>query len=508
MIRLLRLGACALAVPLIATLLLAPSARAESHETAAAPPPPAFELRIWQNVADPERLAYSARPVGGSWTALGTVPLTFDRLTPSRTYRLGDFSLATAPDAPSVEVVILQSVDTPELIYINARHSSDSWRAFVARPLDLSEVSPSGRHRYARITLDFGRLSLRDAIGQMLLVGFRGVALDADSRAMLSAVKPGGVILFDFDGPSGGAEDRNITGPEQLSALTAELQAASAIPLFIAIDAEGGYVNRLRTRYGFPLVVPSAQTLGEGTPEDTAAIAAELARELSAYGINWNLAPVVDVNIDPESPAIGYWERSFSADPETVTAHARAFVESHREHGVITVLKHFPGHGSAAGDTHIGVTDVTATYQRAEELEPYRRLIEEGYDAPVMTAHIVNRNLDERALPATLSRPIMTDLLRDEIGFEGLVLSDDMQMGAIVTEYGLEEAAVEAISAGVDIILLTNQPAPYDLAIVTRVRDAISRAVTVGLISPERIRESLERITALKNAYGVIDVIE
>ena len=504
MIRLLRLGACALAVPLLAGLLLAHSARADSHESAA-PPPPAFELRIWQDVADPERLAYSARPVGGSWTGLGTVPLPLDSLTPSRTYRLGEFSLATAPDAPSLEIVILQSVDTPDLLFLNARLSTGSWGAFVARPLDLSEVSPSGRHRYASITLDFGRLSLRDAIGQMLLVGFRGVALDADSRAMLSGVRPGGVILFDFDGPSGGVEDRNITGPEQLSALTTELQAASSIPLFVAIDAEGGYVNRLKTRYGFPLVVPSAQVLGEGSPEDTAAIAAALAAELSAYGINWNLAPVVDVNIDPESPAIGYWERSFSADPEVVTAHARAFVEGHREHGVITVLKHFPGHGSAAGDTHIGVTDVTATYQRADELEPYRRLIAEGYDAPVMTAHIVNRNLDEGALPATLSRLIMTDLLRGELGFEGLVLSDDMQMGAIVTEFGLEEAAVEAINAGVDIILLTNQPAPYDLALVTRVRDAIARAVTGGLISPERIRESLERITALKSAYGIIE---
>ena len=505
MIRLLRFGALAFAVPVLAGLLLAPSARADSQESAVAPPPPAFELRIWQDVADPERLAYSARPVDGSWAALGTVPLPLDHLTPSRTYRLGRFSLATAPDAPSLDVTIVQSIDTPSLLYINARVSGGSWRAFVPRTLDLAELSPSGRYRYAQITLDFGRLPLRDAIGQMLLVGFRGVALDAESLAMLSRVKPGGVILFDFDGPSGGAEDRNITGPQQLGALTAELQAASTTSLFIAIDAEGGYVNRLRTRYGFPLVVPSAQTLGEGSPEDTAAIAAELAAELSAYGINWNLAPVVDVNIDPESPAIGYWERSFSADPEVVTAHARAFVEGHREHGVITVLKHFPGHGSAAGDTHIGVTDVTDTYQRADELEPYRRLIAEGYDAPIMTAHIVNRNLDERALPATLSRPIMTDLLRGEMGFEGLVLSDDMQMGAIVTEFGLEEAALEAINAGVDIVLLTNQSGPYDLAVITRVHDAIARAVTEGLISAERIRESLERITALKREYGIIE---
>ncbi len=347
--------------------------------------------------------------------------------------------------------------------------------------------------------------ALRAAVGQMLLVGFRGVTLDAESRAMISGVQPGGVLLFDHDSPSGGAEDRNITGPEQLRALTAELQEASAIPLLIAVDAEGGYVQRLKPRYGFSVDVPSAESLGRGSPEDTAAVASDLAAELRAHGINWNLAPVVDVDIDPESPAIGALERSFSADPAAVTAHARAFIEAHSAQGVIATLKHFPGHGSAAGDTHAGVTDVTATFRRGEELAPYRLLIAEGYDGPVMTAHIVNRNLDESGRPATLSRLIMTDLLRGELGFGGLLLSDDMQMGAIVAEYGLEEAAVEAVRAGVDVIMLTNQHAPYDLAVITRVRDAILGAVGDGRITVDRIHESLERITALKRDYGVIE---
>ena len=505
MIRLFRLGACALALLLLTGLLLAPSARAASRGSDATGPPPAFEVRIWRSVADPDRVYYSARPRDGSWAVRGTVSLPLDRLSRSGHYRFGDFSLGTAPGAPAIEVRIWQSVAGPRVLHISARASNGSWRAFGTRPLHMSGVSSSGLYRYAHFTLDFGRLPLDEAIGQMLLVGFRGVALDDESRRMLSDMKPGGIILYDYDGPSGGADDRNITGPEQLIALTAELQGASATPLFIAIDAEGGFVHRLKEQDGFPLVVPSAQTLGEGSPEDTAAIASALAAELRAYGINWNLAPVVDVNIDPESPAIGYWERSFSADPAVVAAHARAFVEAHRDHNVITALKHFPGHGSAAGDTHIGVTDVTATYQRDDELAPYRQLIADGYDSPIMTAHVVNRNLDESARPATLSRPIMIDLLRGELGFEGLVLSDDMQMGAIVAEYGLEEAAVEAVRAGVDIIMLTNQHSPYDLGVITRVRDALLRAVASGLIAEDRIYESVERITALKRQYGLIE---
>ena len=297
---------------------------------------------------------------------------------------------------------------------------------------------------------------------------------------------------------------RNITSREQLRALIAEIQAQATIPYFIAIDAEGGYVNRLKSKYGFELVVPSAQDMGAADPASTAAVADALAREMKEIGVNWNFAPVVDVNIDPESPAIGAIERSFSGDPGVVAAHARAFIDAHNSQRVITALKHFPGHGSASGDTHLGVTDVTDTYQRATELAPYSALIGEGYGSPIMTAHIVNRNLDADARPATLSRAIMTTLLRDEIGFEGVVISDDMQMGAIVEEYGLTEAAIEAINAGVDIVMLANQQGDYDVGRVYRVRDAILQAVADGAIPEERIRQSAERVEALKREYGIL----
>ena len=346
--------------------------------------------------------------------------------------------------------------------------------------------------------------TLEQAVGQMLMVGFRGERLEGEAAAMLRDIKPGGVVLYDYDGPTKGELTRNITSREQLRGLIAELQAQAETPYFIAIDAEGGYVNRLKSKYGFDVAVPSAQEMGAADPASTAAIADALAREMREIGVNWNFAPVVDVNINPESPAIGAIERSFSGDPDVVAAHARAFIDAHRAQQIITALKHFPGHGSAAGDTHLGVADVTDTYQRAAELAPYVSLIGDGYVGAIMTAHIVNRNLDADARPATLSRAIMTTLLRDKIGFDGVVISDDMQMGAIVEEYGLTEAAIAAINAGVDIVMLANQQGEYDVGRVYRVRDAILQAVSDGAIPEERIRQSAERIAALKREYGIL----
>ena len=346
-------------------------------------------------------------------------------------------------------------------------------------------------------------MSLEQVVGQMLLIGFRGVDLDDDTAAMLREIQPGGVLLFDYDGPSKGELPRNITSPAQLQALTAELQDATAISYFIAIDAEGGYVNRLKPKYGFTVTLASAQTLGSQPPANTETQAAAMADVLHEMGINLNLAPVVDVNVDPASPAIGKWERSFSDDPSAVVAHANAFVKAHQERGIITTLKHFPGHGSAAGDTHLGVTDVTATYRADSELAPYRQLIDAGYDGAVMTAHIVNRNLDPGGQPATLSAAIVSGLLRDELGFDGVIISDDMQMGAIVAEYSLESAAVAAVNAGVDVVMLTNQHEEYDVGSVYRVRDAIVEAISKGDVSEERVRESARRILALKRKYDI-----
>ena len=344
-------------------------------------------------------------------------------------------------------------------------------------------------------------ISIEVAVGQMLMIGFRGDVLDGDIAAMLRDIQPGGVVLFDYDLPSKGKVVRNITSPKQLRALTSALQGIA--PYFIAVDAEGGYVNRLKNKYGFTVSAPSAQALGRKSPGKTQRVADALARELKEMGINWNFAPVVDVNIDPESPAIGVIERSFSDVPRAVVAHANAFIKAHQEQQVIPTLKHFPGHGSAAGDTHLGVTDVTETYRRAKELLPYQKFIQKGYEDPIITAHIVNRRLDKGGRPATLSHDIMTKLLRYEMGFDGVVISDDMQMGAIVEAYGLAEAVVEAVKAGVDMILLANQIGEYNIDHVYDVKNAIVQAVADGVVGEDRICESFDRIQRLKQRFGI-----
>ncbi|MEZ4582792.1 MAG: glycoside hydrolase family 3 N-terminal domain-containing protein [Caldilineaceae bacterium] len=212
-------------------------------------------------------------------------------------------------------------------------------------------------------------------IGQMLMVGFRGVSAPENS-AIVRTIREqhvGAVVLFEYNiSPSlqASATLRNLTGALQ----TAALQVAE-IPLLIAIDQEGGQVTRLREAYGFPRTV-SAGYLGALNDVDaTYSFADAMASSLADHGVNLNLAPVVDVNVNPRNPVIGAYERSFSADPETVTTQATAFVRAHHDHGVLCTLKHFPGHGSSTGDTHLGFVDVTDRWSEAE-LTPYRRFIE------------------------------------------------------------------------------------------------------------------------------------
>ncbi len=352
---------------------------------------------------------------------------------------------------------------------------------------------------------DDDSLSLEDAVGQMLLVGFRGETLDTDVRAILDEVRPGGVILYDRDFPSDGVAERNIASPEQLRDLIAALQDQAHVAYFIAVDAEGGVVHRLKERYGFRVVVPSHQALGAGPISETESIAADLATELAKLGINWNFAPVVDVNLVADSPSIGGLERSFSADPEVVAAHAAAFAGALRDGGVIPILKHFPGHGSDAGVRHRGIPDVSETYQHDVELSPYRALIADGYDDAIFVSHVVNRVLDSSGRPASLSPAIVAGVLRDELGFEGVIVSDDVMYAAIVEQYGLGGAAVAAILAGADVLLATNQSPGYDLGQLAEIKEAILAAVEAGEISEERIYESAERILALKRAYGIVE---
>lgn len=334
-------------------------------------------------------------------------------------------------------------------------------------------------------------------VGELVMVGFRGARLE-DSSPIVQQVRAGhvgGVVLFDVDVLSGAR--RNVESPEQLRALVASLQAAAPSPLLVAIDEEGGRVSRLKEDKGFPPTAPARQL---GQRNDVAATrdqARQTARTLAEAGINLNFAPVVDLDRNPASSAIGALGRSYSADPGVVTAHARAVIEEHRAAGVLTALKHFPGHGSASGDSHLGLVDVTGAWAPVE-LDPYRTLVREGNVDMVMTAHLVNQRLDP-AWPATLSPPTIDGLLRREIGFGGPVISDDLQMGAISDEYGLDTAVRQALLAGVDVLLLANNnPRSYEPAIAPQVVDIVVGLVRDGAISEQRIDESLERVRSLK----------
>ena len=349
--------------------------------------------------------------------------------------------------------------------------------------------------------------SLEQMLAQMVMVGFRGTTLASAAPivADISERGVGSVVLFTYD-VALQSPTRNVESPEQLAQLTADLQAltqdskSSAVhtPLLIAADQEGGMVARLNEKHGFPPTM-SAQALGEhNDPAFTYAQAEAMAKTLAAAGINHNLAPVVDINSNPNNPVIGALGRSFSADPAVVIAQARAFIEAHHAHDVTTTLKHFPGHGSSQADSHLGLVDVSATWQR-DELEPYRVLIGEGIVDTVMTAHVFNTQLDP-TYPATLSHATITGILRDELGFDGVVITDDMNMQAITGEYGFEQAAVLAIQAGADLLAYGNNLV-YDPDVAQRAIAALTAAVAKSELTEERIVESYRRILHLKDKF-------
>ncbi len=343
---------------------------------------------------------------------------------------------------------------------------------------------------------------VRLRIADLLLVGFTGteVAGNAEIRRLICDVKVGGVLLFERYATSG--QPRNMVSPTKVTTLTRDLQTLAAQctgrPLFIAADAEGGRVMRLSPRLGYPPTLP-AQELGErDDPVFTQAEARRMGLMLREAGINWNLAPVVDVAVNPANPAVVTIGRTYSADPARVTAHARAFVLGMHEAGVLTALKHFPGHGSSRRDSHQGFTDVSDTAALRVELQPYRALIAAGLADSVMTAHVFNRGLDPWD-PATLSRFTVHRLLRGWLHYDGVAVSDDLLMGAIAQHYGLEDAAVLALGAGVDVLLISQNTGRIDDRAAERVVAAITRAIATGTLSESAVTAAVKRVDTLRS---------
>lgn len=339
-------------------------------------------------------------------------------------------------------------------------------------------------------------------IGSLILVGFRGQDTNApDVKRVLADAKSGrigGVILFDYD-VALKAPGRNIANPAQVKALNAAIREAAGRPFVIAVDQEGGRVDRLKARYGFPPTKSAAeigQTAGSGGHNTKSAAAAGegIGRTLKEAGFNLNFAPVVDVDRNPDNPVIGKIGRSFSDDPNTVTRLAGAFLQGMTDRRVVGCLKHFPGHGSSTGDSHLGVTDVTNTWNEIE-LVPFESLIRQGWDGPIMTAHIFNAKLDPEH-PATLSKKTATDLLRGKLGFRGALISDDLQMWAITDRYGLDKTVELALNAGVDMLTFGNNLV-FDPDAATKVIDIVKKKIASGAIPLSRIKEAHARVSRL-----------
>lgn len=333
--------------------------------------------------------------------------------------------------------------------------------------------------------------SLDIKIGQLIIFGFYGTSVNTNN-AVYKAVaegKVGSILIY----------SRNLTQTntaQNLKDLISNFQSASAIPLFISIDQEGGIVNRLKPELGFPKM-PSAKWIGKiNNPDTTKYYADNIASTLSGLGINLNYAPVLDV-FNPNCPVLGARERCYSKDPEMIIKHAGITVERHHFFGVKTVLKHFPGHGNSLTDSHLGITDVTKTW-KPFELLPYKHLIASNLADAVMTAHIVNGKLDPTLLPATLSKKIMTGLLREELGFKGVIFSDDMMMKAISDQYKLEDAIFKAMNAGVDVLMFSNNIIGIKDYEPANIHAIIKKLVKNGQLSEEQINTSFNRVMALK----------
>lgn len=330
-------------------------------------------------------------------------------------------------------------------------------------------------------------LTLREKIGRLLVVGFTGTRASSTSAVgrAIAAGELGGVILF----------DRNIVSAAQLRALTDRLAdlAPDETPLIVAVDQEGGQVQRLGPKHGFPNV-PSEEAVGARGATYASSVYGAMAVTLQDAGINLNLAPVVDLDVNPRNPAIGAIERAFSADPRAVTTLARAAVRAQHGHGILTTLKHFPGLGSASANTDVAVVDVTKTWREAE-LDPYLELIASGDVDCVMVGNMLNRQIDRRA-PSSLSRATIQDLLRAELGWDGPVITDDLGAAAITKTYRRIDAIILALNAGADLLLFaqpTSSPTFYrDLV------TSIEKVVKAGTVPEARIDQAIARVEALR----------
>jgi beta-N-acetylhexosaminidase len=328
------------------------------------------------------------------------------------------------------------------------------------------------------------------AIGQMLVLGFSGDAADAPGArrlaAHVAAGHVGGVCFL-------GHNAHSRAGVEGLARLFGTAGARNRT--LIAIDHEGGAVQRLGPKLGYPYIPAARDVAANVGPDRAQSLYRAVAQEMRKAGFNLNLAPVVDLGFEPRNPAVTYWGRTFGKDGATVAQYAAAFIAGHRQAGVLTTVKHFPGHGSTLVDSHDQIVDLTPTW-REDELTPYRILARAGMIDVVMSGHLAHADLTGGE-PATLSRKAVETVLRESIGYQGVVMTDDLDMAAIRTKYSLKDAVIKAVTAGNDLILLSNSLDP-DPDLPITVIGWIRAAIAAGQIPAGRIEQSAARLAALR----------
>ena len=292
---------------------------------------------------------------------------------------------------------------------------------------------------------------IKKLIARTIIIGFDGQKLNNSLKNDIQKYQLGGIILFDKYYKS--KKKKNIKNPTQLKKLITDIQEFSSYKMFISIDQEGGWVSRLNPKNGFPKILKASSIPEKGTIFAKKTYE-NLSKELNKLGINLNFAPVVDLSLNSKNKVIVYQGRSYSKKASEVVKYSNIFMEEMHKKNIISVLKHFPGHGSSIGDSHKGFVDVTNTWNK-KELIPYQKLINENKVTMIMTAHVYNKNLDEK-YPATLSTNINTHLLREKMNYKGLIITDDLQMKAISKHYTLKESLTKAINSGVNILLFGN----------------------------------------------------
>lgn len=393
--------------------------------------------------------------------------------------------------APAMPLALDQPVEEPQPAYdrgaLDALSEQAAHETAAPTPAKPAQPTPAISRR---------TVLLEKMIGQMLIFGFQGSSPNQKwpqtVARQLADGTIGGVIFLRYN-LSGKARSR------RLMRYFHEQTAKAKHPALFMLDQEGGRVQRLGDNVGVKKWNRAA-TIGRGSTKRAYAQYSQMAAVVQDWGFNVNLGPVVDVNINPANPIIARKGRSYSADPNKVTAFSRAFIEAHRARGVLTALKHFPGHGSSRKDSHLGFTDISRTWREREELAPYRNLFAGGYDELVMTGHLYLDKYAKRGeakYPATLSRTITTGLLRDKLGFKGVVISDDMEMGSIRKHFGTYDAAILAIKAGVDLLIVSNTAKPRRNLPESYVA-AIAKAARGDKVLRQRIEQSYRRIVKLK----------